>query len=149
MTDVNGFSDFATVGAVIRRRHSERTEVDPGRRPSESDLRAMREGAPWAPTAHNMHIFEIIIVDDEATLAAIRRVRSATSREFIRENYAQPSFGEEELIEKGTGFLATMFPPSWHRPDGQPEEVLRQSQRFTRQNAFVNHGDATRISGPL
>ena len=145
MTDVDGCSDFATVRAAICRRHPGRAEVDSVCRPSESNVGAT-QGAYWAPTAHN---FEIIIVDDEATLGAIRRVRSATSQEITRENYAQLSFGEEELIEKGTGSLGTMPPSSWRRLDGQPEEVRRQSQRFTRQNAFVNHGDAIRRSGAL
>jgi hypothetical protein len=57
-----------------RRRHSERARFDPGRRPRESDLGAKREGAGWAPTVQIMLNFEII-VDDEATLRAIRRVR--------------------------------------------------------------------------
>lgn len=29
---------------------------------------------------------------------------------FVRENLAQLSFSEEELTQKGTGLLATMFP---------------------------------------
>jgi len=39
------------------------------------------------------------------------------------ENYAQLSFSEEELIRKGTGLLATMFPPSWRSLDGEAEET--------------------------
>jgi hypothetical protein len=39
-------------------------------------------------------------------------VRRESSAEFIRENYAQLSLSEDELIAKGTGLLATMFPPS-------------------------------------
>ena len=123
MSNVSGTSEFADIGEVIRRRHSERVPFDPRRRPAESDLQAILEAARWAPTAHNMQNFEVIVVDDEATLEAIGHVRGGTSEEFVRENYAQLSFSEEELISKGVGLLATMFPPSWRRPDGWREEV--------------------------
>lgn len=106
--------DLAT---IIRNRHSERVPFDPRRAPSESDLRRLLEAARWAPTAHNMQNFEIIVIDDPAALAAMSRVPVGTSREFIRENYAQLSFSEAELLAKGTGLLATMFPSSWRVPD--------------------------------
>jgi nitroreductase len=123
MSNVSGTSEFAGIGEVIRRRHSERVLFDPHRRPAESDLQAILEAARWAPTAHNMQNFEVIVVDDEATLEAIGHVRGGTSEEFVKENYAQLSFSEEDLISKGVGLLATMFPPSWCRPDGWREEV--------------------------
>jgi nitroreductase len=107
---------------IIRERHSQREPFDPDRRPSEVTLRAILEAARWAPTAHNMQNFEVVIVDDPAALAAIGRVRAATSRDFVRENYAQLSFTEAELIHKGTGLLATMFPPAWRVPDAEPED---------------------------
>jgi nitroreductase len=106
---------------IIRNRHSERVPFDPDRPPSDGDLQAILEAARWAPTAHNMQNFEIIRVDDKATLAAIGRVRGGTSAGFVRENYAQMSFSEQELIAKGTGLLAAMFPPSWRVPDAGPE----------------------------
>jgi hypothetical protein len=55
-----------------------------------------------------MQNFEILVVDDEETLAAIGRVPGGTSDDFIRENAAQLSFSEEELSRKGTGLIATM-----------------------------------------
>jgi nitroreductase len=106
---------------IIRSRHSGRVAFDPDRRPSEADLEAILEAARWAPTAHNMQNFEIVIVDDRATLAAIGGVQAPISKEFVRENYAQLSFSEDELIRKGTGVLASMFPPSWQVPDAEPE----------------------------
>jgi nitroreductase len=106
---------------IIRSRHSERVPFDADRRPSEADLEAILEAARWAPTAHNMQNFEIVIVDDAPTLAKIARVHSGTSREFVRENYDQLSFSEDELLRKGTGLLATMFPPSWRIRDAEPE----------------------------
>ena len=123
MTDSNRIGGFTQMSEVIRRRHSERTPFDPDHNLAESDLEAILEAARWAPTAHNMQNFEIIVVDDEARLAAIGRVRCGTSQDFIRENYAQLSFSEEELIRKGTVLLATMFPPSWRSLDGEAEET--------------------------
>jgi len=111
----------SALAQIIRSRHSERVAFDPDRHPSEADLAAILEAARWAPTAHNMQNFEIVIVDDRATLAAISRVQAPISKEFVRENYAQLSFSEEELIRKGTGVLASMFPPSWRVPDAEPE----------------------------
>jgi nitroreductase len=114
---------MADLATIIRRRHSERVPFDPDRAPSDAQLRAILEAARWAPTAHNMQNYEIVIVDDKATLAQIGRIRSGTSEQFVRENYAQLSFSEEELLRKGTGLIATMFPPSWRVPDARPEET--------------------------
>lgn len=107
---------------IIRNRHSERVPYDPLRKPPDADLAAIIDAARWAPTAHNMQNFDIIVVDDDAVLAKIGRIRSGSSAEFIRENYAQLSFSEDELIAKGTGLLATMFPPSWRQPDAVTAE---------------------------
>jgi nitroreductase len=108
MTDSSDFGEFMPVHEVILRRHSERVPFDPGRHLGERDVQAILEAARWAPTAHNMQNFEILVVDDEETLAAIGRVPGGTSDDFIRENAAQLSFSEEELSRKGTGLIATM-----------------------------------------
>jgi nitroreductase len=113
---------MSELAAIIANRHSERCAYDPDRRPPEADLRAIIEAARWAPTAHNMQNFRIIVVEDKAVLAEIGRVPSGSSAEFIRENYAQLSFTEEELIAKGTGLLAAMFPPAMRAPDAVPPE---------------------------
>lgn len=123
MTGSNRIGAFTQMSEVIRHRHSERVPFDPGHRLAESDLEAILEAARWAPTAHNMQNFEIIVVDDDTRLGAIGRVRGGTSEGFIRENHAQLSFSEEELIRKGTGLLATMFPPSWRSLDGEAVET--------------------------
>ena len=125
---------------VIRLRHSDRSPFDPQRPLVEAHLQAILEAARWAPTAHNMQNFEIIVIDDSSVLAAIGRVHGGTSEEFIRENYAQLSFSEEELIRKGTGLLSTMFPPSWQDPNGTPELATD-----------IDHGflDATMRSCPV
>jgi nitroreductase len=113
---------MADLAAIIRSRHSERAPFDPDRTPSDADLRAILEAARWAPTAHNMQNYEIVIVDDRATLARIGRIQRGTSEAFLRENYAQLSFSEQELSRKGTGLIATMFPPSWRVPDARPDD---------------------------
>jgi nitroreductase len=130
MTDNGDKSELAGLGEVIRNRHSERVPFDPERQLAEVELQAILEAARWAPTAHNMQNFEIIVVDDKSTLEAIGRVRGGTSKDFIRENYAQLSFSEEELIQKGTGLLATMFPPSWRDPDGGIEQATDVEHGF-------------------
>jgi nitroreductase len=61
------------------------------------------------------------VIDDPSTLAAVGRLQPGGSGDFLKENYAQLSFSEEELIRKGTGLLATMFPPSWRTPDAEPD----------------------------
>ena len=118
---------MSSLSEIIHSRHSERVPFDPLRAVREDDLQAILEAARWGPTAHNMQNFEIVIVDDEATLAEIGRVRAGTSAEFVRENYAQLSFSEEELVLKGTGLLATMFPPSWRVP-GAGQEAARDPE---------------------
>jgi nitroreductase len=115
---------------IIRNRQSERAAFDPRRRPSEVDLEAILEAARWAPTAHNMQNFEIVIIDDPAKLAEIAEVQAPPSKEFVRENFAQLSFSEDELIRKGTGLLATMFPPSWRVPDAEPQTAGNLSHGF-------------------
>jgi nitroreductase len=140
MTDFSELIEATEISDVIRMRHSERVPFDPEHPVADSDLRTILEAARWAPTAHNMQNFEIIVVDDKATLAAIGRVRGGTSEEFIQENFAQLSFSEDELIQKGTGLIATMFPPSWRHPEGEPKETTN-----------VEHGflDATMRSCPV
>ena len=102
---------------LIRERASARAPFDMGRPVSEKDLAAILEAARWSPTAHNMQNFEIIVVDDRETLKAIERLRRAPSEAFIRENYAQLSFTEEEWRRKKTGILGSTFPPEWLDPD--------------------------------
>lgn len=109
---------------IMQRRHSSRSSFDAKRRVPERDLDRILEAARWAPTAHNMQNFEIVIVDDPSTLAAIGAIRSRPSETFLRENYRQLSFSEEELLQKKTGLLAAMFPASWRTPDAKPEEAV-------------------------
>ena len=102
---------------LIQERHSARVAYDAGRALTANDMQRLLEAARWAPTAHNMQNFEIVAVDDKATLADIGAIRTEISPTFLRENYQQMSFSESELLHKKTGVLASMFPPAWQKPD--------------------------------
>jgi len=118
---VNDISD------LIRTRQSTRVPFDPERQISRQDLSKMLEAGRWAPTAHNMQNFEIVVVDDRKHLMELGNIKSKISEEFLRENYQQLSFTEEELIQKKVGILGTMFPQSWRTPDDW-EKVARESE---------------------
>jgi nitroreductase len=102
---------------LIRERASARAPFDMERPVAEKDLAEVLEAARWSPTAHNMQNFEIVVVDDPETLKTIEELRRPPSETFIRENYAQLSFSEEEWRRKKTGILGDMFPPAWRDPD--------------------------------
>lgn len=102
---------------IIRNRHSARWPYDMGQPISKEDLLRILEAGRWTPTAHNMQNFEIIVVDDKSVLEEIENIRRPISEVFVRENYHQLSFSEEELKQKKVGLLARMFPPSWLDPD--------------------------------
>jgi nitroreductase len=75
-----------------------------------------------------MQNFEIVVVDDPKLLEAMTKIKNPLSMEFVKENYAQLSFSEEELKRKKTGILATRFPPAWRDPKAS-EEQLRATER--------------------
>ena len=108
---------------VIRSRESSRGPFDLKRPLSDRDLEQILEAGSWAPTAHNMQNFEIIVVDDPETLQTLGRLRNPISMDFIRENYAQLSFSQDELQKKKTGVLASRFPPAWSNPAATAEEL--------------------------
>jgi nitroreductase len=101
----------------IKDRRSLRMPFDAERSIAKQDLKQILEAARWTPTAHNMQNFEIIVVDDKKILKAIFSIKRTISETFVRENYLQLSFSEEELLKKKTGILGTMFPPSWRKSD--------------------------------
>jgi len=102
---------------LIKSRRSLRAPYDRERRVEPEKLAQILEAARWSPTAHNMQNFEIVVVDDPGVLDAIARIERPVSETFVRENYAQLSFSEEELLQRRTGILGSMFPPSWRKPD--------------------------------
>ena len=115
---------------VIQDRHSSRVPFDQGHAPSKHELMQILEAARWAPTAHNMQNFEIVVVDDKKQLEELGNIESKISEDFLRENYQQLSFSEEELLQKKVGILGTMFPPSWRTP-GDWGKVARESEPFS------------------
>jgi nitroreductase len=102
---------------LIRARASARAPYDVDRPVSDADMRSILEAARWSPTAHNMQNFEVVVVDDSVTLDQIANLDRPISEAFIRENYQQLSFSEEELLARKTGIMATQFPPAWRNPD--------------------------------
>lgn len=120
---------------IIRERRSLRVPFDPERPVPAEDLQQILEAARWTPTAHNMQNFEIIAVDNKETIAAIFGIHRPLSETFVRENYLQLSFSEDELLRKKTGLLGTMFPQSWRLPDFSLEN-LSESEKKAMQRPF-------------
>jgi nitroreductase len=112
---------------IIQERHSSRVPFDQEHLPVERDLLQILEAARWAPTAHNMQNFEIIVVDDKTQLEKLGKIKSRISEDFLRENYQQLSFSEEELLQKKVGILGIKFPKSWRTPDDWGK-VARESE---------------------
>ena len=100
----------------IKERQSSRGPYDPQRPVSKENLKQILEAARWAPTGHNMQNYEIIVIDDKAMLEKIGNMKSRILEEFLRDNYEQLSFSEEEFKRKKTGVLSTGFPSDWSNP---------------------------------
>jgi len=98
---------------LIEERRSTRALFDQKKPVAEEKIKQIIEAAKWAPTAHNMQNFDIIFIDDKKILEKIANIKSYPSEEFIRENFKQLSFSEEELQKKKIGIMGTQFPPSW------------------------------------
>ncbi|MGD0997468.1 MAG: nitroreductase family protein [Thermoleophilia bacterium] len=111
---------------LMHKRRSLRMPFDPQHPIAEEQLADILEAARWSPSAHNMQNFEIIVVDDPKVLEEIGSIERAISETFVRENYRQLSFSEEELLKKKTGILATMFPPSWRNPDFRLDAISKE-----------------------
>lgn len=112
---------------LIHERHSSRGPFDPERSIKKDELKMIIEAARWAPSAHNMQNFEIIVIDDKEVIKAIGQIESTISEEFIRENFKQLSMSEEELKRKKTGILGTQFPKKWTDASTLDEAVKERS----------------------
>jgi nitroreductase len=106
---------------LIQERQSFRMPFDPKHKVPKEDLLQILEAGRWAPTPHNMQNYDIVVVDDEKLLESIANIKRPISETFIRENYRQLSFSEEELMKRKTGLLARMFPTSWTTPGFRPQ----------------------------
>ena len=98
---------------IIEARHSARDLFDPRKPVPARDIKKILEAGRWAPTAHNMQNFEVIIVDDPNVLDRLGKITTFPLPEFIRENFEQLSMTEAELREKKVGILGLQFPPEW------------------------------------
>ncbi len=112
---------------LIKERHSSRVTFDRERPVTKQDLKQILEAGRWAPTAHNMQNFDILVIDDKELLEKIGNIKSQIRDEFIRENYQQLSFSEKELLKKKVGVLGTVFPPKWRDPS-KFDEVIGKSR---------------------
>jgi nitroreductase len=121
MVDVNEFLE------LIKNRESARGPFDPDKPIATEDLRMILEAARWAPTAHNMQNFEIVVIDDPAVMEEIGTIKSTISLDFLKENYEQLSFSVEEFQQKKTGVLGMMFPDAWKDPE-QFEELVANAE---------------------
>lgn len=98
---------------IIQERHSTRELFDPQKHVPEREIKKIIEAGRWAPTAHNMQNFEILVVDDKNVLEKLGKIRTFPSPDFIRENFEQLSMTDEELLQKKVGILGMQFPPEW------------------------------------
>ena len=112
---------------LIKKRHSTRAAFDPDKKVIKNDLEKILESATWAPTAHNMQNFNILVVDDKGLLEKIGNIKTKTSADFIRENFNQLSFSTEELKMKKVGIMGTMFPPSWTEQNADFEKIAKET----------------------
>ena len=112
---------------LMQERHSSRVPFDRQRPVTRQNLRRILEAGRWAPTAHNMQNYEIIVIDDKKLLRAIGSIKSRASEEFIRENYQQLSSSREELLRKKVGILGAGFPPAWRDP-ARLNEAIRDAK---------------------
>jgi nitroreductase len=127
---------------IIKERQSTRSRFDPTRPITQDDLNAILEAARWAPTPHNMQNFEIIVIDDEKIIERIANIQYTISDDFIKENYEQLSFSEEELLRKKVGLLGTMFPRELRNPNfgsekNPKEEMISTVGRFLQSNHIL------------
>ena len=114
---------------LIQERRSQRGPYDPQRPISKENVRQIVEAARWAPTAHNMQNFQVVVIDDTEVLQAIGKTGFSLSEEFVRENYRQLSFSEEELAAKKVGVLGTMFPPFMRKPDFRLSDLTDEEKK--------------------
>jgi nitroreductase len=114
---------------LMRERRSQRGPYDQQRRIEKEELERIIEAGRWAPTAHNMQNFEIIVVGDRQELDAIAKIGLSLSEVFVQENYRLLSFSEAELAKKKVGILGTMFPPVMRKPDFRLSDLTEEEKK--------------------
>jgi len=118
---------MAELMQLIEERRSSRGLFDSRRPVPAESLQFVLAAARWAPTAHNMQNFEFVVVDDQALLQAIAKIKRPVSKVFIRENYRHLAFSEDELHRKKVGILASRFPAAWLTPQAKLGKVAGEA----------------------
>ncbi len=118
---------MSSILRIIQERRSERGQFDRDKKISNEDLKKILEAARWAPTAHNMQNFEILVIDDKNLIKDISTIRSMPSEEFIRENFLYLSHSQEELEKRKVGILGTQFPKKWQDASTLDEAVKERA----------------------
>jgi nitroreductase len=156
--ETGGVQNMDGLLKIIQERHSTRAFFDRGRQVPARDIKKIIEAGRWAPTAHNMQNFEIIVIDDKKVLEKLGKITTYPSPDFIRENFEQLSMTQEELLQKKVGILGGGFPPAWRdraqlgaamkdRTPGTLDETIRESPAVlivvydTRKRAPASEGD--------
>lgn len=101
---------------LIAHRQSSKGGFDPQRPVDWESIRLIVEAARWAPSAHNMQNFEIVVVDDKSKLTELGRVETWLTEDYLREHYETLSFTEDDLLRRKIGLLGTGAPQSWRDP---------------------------------
>jgi len=113
---------------LMKERHSSRVFFDPDRPVAKEHIAKILEAGTWAPTAHNMQNFEVIIIDDKKLIRTIAAMKAPVSLKFIRENYKQLSFSDEELQKKKTSISGAIFPAAWRKHQIMKDEIEDNSR---------------------
>ena len=121
---------------LIQERQSVRPLYDSGHPIAKQDLRQILEAGRWAPTPHNMQNFEITVVDDKKLLKSLGNIKYPISDRFIKENYQNLSFSEEELLRKKVGLLGTFFPLALRTPGVKLDEATYEKVRLSWKKAI-------------
>jgi nitroreductase len=120
---------MADILTLIRERRSQRGPYDRQRPIDPRDVRKIIEAGRWAPTAHNMQNFQVVVVDDREELEKIGKMGFSMSEVFVRENYPHLSFTEEELVKRKVGILGSMFPPFMRKPDFKLSDLSEEEKK--------------------
>jgi nitroreductase len=94
---------------LIRERQSARVFFDRNRPIPSKEMAQILEAARFAPTAHNMQNFEIVVVDDRRLLETLAAIRTSVSEAFVRENLAgSPSRRRSKTCSASTPSCASL-----------------------------------------
>jgi hypothetical protein len=69
-----------------------------------------------------------VVVDDRKLMILISEIKRPPDLTFIKENYQQLSFSEDELRQKKVGILGNMFPQSWQTPNPKLEDIKNEDR---------------------